>query len=137
MRVTAEGVMSNDEDAIRELVATWMAASQAGDTDTVLSLMADDVIFLTPGRPPMGGKAAFAESQAGLRAFDLEATSDIQEIQVTGDWAYMRTVLTVIVTPKAGGPPVRRAGDTLSILRKQDGRWMLFRDATLLAVVSA
>jgi ketosteroid isomerase-like protein len=34
--------MTDDERAIRDLVATWMAASQAGDVATVLGLMADD-----------------------------------------------------------------------------------------------
>ena len=36
--------MTDDERAIRELVSTWMTASEMGDVDTVLSLMADDVI---------------------------------------------------------------------------------------------
>ena len=37
--------MTDDERAVRNLVATWMKASETGDVDTVLSLMADDVIF--------------------------------------------------------------------------------------------
>ena len=41
--------MQSDEQEIRQLVSTWMAASKAGDVDTVLSLMADDVVFLMPG----------------------------------------------------------------------------------------
>jgi hypothetical protein len=48
--------ITNDERAIRDLVATWMAASQAGDTAKVCSLMADDVIFQVPGREPFGKK---------------------------------------------------------------------------------
>ena len=59
--------MHADEQAIRELVATWLRASRAGDTETVLGLMADDVVFLVPGHPPMRGRAAFAAGQAGLR----------------------------------------------------------------------
>ena len=43
--------MGNDEQEIRQLVATWMAATKAGDIDTVLSLMSDDVVFLVTGRP--------------------------------------------------------------------------------------
>ena len=46
--------MTDDERAIRELVATWMRASERGDVNTVLSLMADDVIFMVPGREPFG-----------------------------------------------------------------------------------
>ncbi|SFH39402.1 conserved hypothetical protein [Nitrosospira sp. Nsp14] len=41
--------MQSDEQEIRQLVSTWMAASKAGDVETVLSLMADDVIFLMSG----------------------------------------------------------------------------------------
>ena len=36
-----------------------------------------------------------------------------------------------------GGAPVKRAGNTLSVLRKEaGGKWVLFRDANMLAVVS-
>jgi len=44
--------MTEDERTIRDLVATWMAASQAGDLAAVLRLMADDVVFMVPGREP-------------------------------------------------------------------------------------
>ena len=43
--------MKSDEQEIRQLVAAWMAATKAGDIETVLGLMADDVVFLMPGRP--------------------------------------------------------------------------------------
>jgi uncharacterized protein (TIGR02246 family) len=42
--------MTDDERAIRDLVATWLAASKASDLPTVLSLMTDDAIFMVPGR---------------------------------------------------------------------------------------
>ena len=46
-----EDAVTSDEQAIRKLIATWLSASAAGDTQTVLSLMADDVVFLVPGQP--------------------------------------------------------------------------------------
>jgi uncharacterized protein (TIGR02246 family) len=55
--------LNDDERAIRDLVATWMAASQAGDLETVLGLMADDVVFIVPGREPFGKEAFAAASQ--------------------------------------------------------------------------
>src|SRR5881397_770674 len=97
------GAMRNDEQAIRQLVATWLSASKAGDTEKVLSLMAEDVVFLVPGQPPMRGRAAFAAGQAGLQPFHLDATSEIQEVKVLGEWAYLWTKLSVVVTPKKGG----------------------------------
>jgi uncharacterized protein (TIGR02246 family) len=109
-----------------------MRASKAGDVETVLGLMTDDVIFLVPGRPPFG-KEAFAAGSASIKDIEFEGTSDILEIQVLGDWAYLRNHIEVMMTPK-GGAPVRRAGYTLSIMRKEaDGRWRLARDANLVA----
>jgi uncharacterized protein (TIGR02246 family) len=131
--------MQNDEQDIRNLVATWMAASKAGDTATVLSLMADDVVFLRPGQPPMIGKAAFAAAagaQANQPAPQIDGTSEIQEIKVAGDFAYMWSKLKVVITPPGGAPSVTRAGHTLTVFRKENGRWVLARDANLLTVVN-
>ena len=122
--------MSPDERAIRELVDTWMKASRAGDTETVLSLMSDDVIFMVPGREPFG-KQAFAANSRSMDGVRLEGSADIRELKVLGDWAYLRNFIEITITP-AGGTPVRRSGYTLTILRKEpDGRWLLARDANL------
>lgn len=131
--------MQDDEQEIRQLVTTWMGATKAGDIDTVLSLMAEDVVFLVTGQPPMVGKAAFAEASRGRSkdgAPQFDGKSEIQEIQVLGDWAYMWTRLSVVATPPGGAPPMKRAGHTLTILKKQDGKWVLARDANMLAPVS-
>ncbi|MBX9592179.1 MAG: SgcJ/EcaC family oxidoreductase [Hyphomonadaceae bacterium] len=125
--------MSDDERAIRDLIATWMSASQAADTATVLGLMADDVVFMVPGREPFG-KDAFAVAFQGMANMRMEGTSDIHELQVLGNWAYLRTYLHMAVTP-SGGNPIHRSGHTLTILRKEaDGKWRLARDANLLTV---
>jgi uncharacterized protein (TIGR02246 family) len=129
----------SDEQEIRHLVATWMAATKAGDIETVLSLMAEDVVFLRPGHPPMIGKAAFAaaagaQSDQGPPKFD--GTSEIQEIKVLGEWAFMWAKLSVVVTPPGGAPLMTRAGHTLSIVKKHNGKWVLARDANMLSPVS-
>ena len=125
--------MQNDVDAIRQLVTDWLAATRRGDVATVLGLMADDVVFLVPGRPPFG-KAEFAEAakaQSGSQ-IRFDGRSEVEEIQVHGDWAFMRTRLTVTTTRPEESPAVR-SGHTLTILVKRDGKWLLARDANLLA----
>ena len=127
--------MGDDERAIRELVATWHRATAAGDLQRILSLMAEDVVFLAPGRPPMRGKDAFA---AGFRSLiqthRIESVGTIKEIHVAGDWAYFWAQLSVTMTP-LNGPPNRRTGPTLTIVRKlADGAWVLARDANMLTV---
>lgn len=126
-----------DEEQIRTLVAAWHAATRAGDTDTVLGLMTDDAVFLLPGRPPMD-KAAFAALSrvppgAARPAIDIRA--DIEELLVSGDFACMRAHLAVTITPPGGAAPMQRAGHTLTVFRRVDGRWLLARDANLLAAV--
>jgi uncharacterized protein (TIGR02246 family) len=127
--------MQSDEEQIRSLVSTWMSATKAGDTETVLSLMTDDVIFLVPGRPPMRKAefAAAAKAQAGRDAPRFEGTAEIQEITVAGEWAFMWTRLTVVAIPPDRSPPTKRAGYTLTVLRKLGSRWLLSRDANLLS----
>ena len=126
--------MSDDERQIRQLVQTWMAATRAGDAGTVLELIAEDAVFLVAGRPPMRkpefAAAARAQSSAGMR---IDGRSEIQEIQVAGDWAFLWSRLTVVATPPGGAPPIERSGHTLTVLRKEGGRWKLARDANLLA----
>ena len=124
--------MSEDERAIRDLIATWMTASKTGDHDSVLALMTDDVVFMVPGREPFG-KAEFAAASKGMQGMSIEGTSDIVELQVVGDWAYLRNRLQMTLTPP-GGAPRTRSGYTLTVLRKEpDGKWRLARDANLLA----
>jgi len=129
--------MGNDEREIRQLVSTWMAASKAGDVETVLSLMSDDVVFLVPGQPVMrkADFAAAARAQSGQGTPQFDGTSEIHEIKILGDWAFMWSKLTVVVTPPGGAQPMTRAGHTLSILKKQNGKWVLARDANMLAPV--
>jgi uncharacterized protein (TIGR02246 family) len=123
--------MSDDERAIRELVSTWMSASKAGDVETVLGLMSDDVVFMVPGQEPFG-KEAFAAGSKAMSGATIDGSNEIVELKVLGDWAWMRNRLEVTITPPGGQPMIRR-GYTLSILRKKpDGRWVFARDANLL-----
>ena len=124
--------VSADEQAIRSLIDTWMRASRAGDTATVLSLMTDDVVFMVPGREPFG-KEAFAATAAGMKNVTIDGHARIVELRVLGDLAYLRNHIDLTVTP-AGGSPTHRSGYTLTILQKQpDGRWLLARDANLVS----
>jgi len=123
--------MENDEQAIRDLVETWLAASKAGDLATVLSLMADDVVFMVPGQEPFG-KETFAANSRHMKDLCIEGIGEIQELEVLGDWAWLRNRLKVTFTPP-GGKPMVHSGYTLTILRKNaDGKWVIARDANLL-----
>jgi uncharacterized protein (TIGR02246 family) len=127
--------MQNDEQSIRELVAEWQKAAGAGDLSKLLSLMAEDVVFYVVGQPPMRGREAFAEAfRAVVQQVHIESSAKTEELQVTGNFAHLASHLTVTMTPLQGGAIMRRSGYTLTIMRKEpDGRWVLYRDANMLA----
>jgi uncharacterized protein (TIGR02246 family) len=119
--------MKSDEHAIRELVQTWLDASKRGDFETVVGLMAEDVVFMVPGQDPFG-KEGWSERMKDVR---VEGKSAIQEIKVLGEWAWLRQHLRVIVTPSNAKRSIL-SGYTLTILRKKpDGKWVVARDANL------
>jgi uncharacterized protein (TIGR02246 family) len=122
--------MNADEQAIRSAVQAWMQASAAGDLPRVLSLMDEDVVFLGPGRPPMRGKAAFAAASQSMEGkVRIDGTSDVQEVRVFGDWAYVWTQLSIAIHATGGGAPLHRSGPGLSVWRKTAaGAWVIFRD---------
>ncbi|MGZ8291223.1 MAG: YybH family protein [Telluria sp.] len=127
--------MNTDEEQIRALINTWLSATAAGNVDEVLNLMAPDAMFMMAGQSPMVGRDAFARTLTKMLSDNvIESVSDIEEIVVCGDMAYVRTKLCVTINSKHGRTPMLRNGDTLSILRKgEDGRWRLTRDANMLA----
>ncbi len=121
--------MTEDERKIRDVVNTWMEASANGDLDTVLSLMADDIVFSVPGREPFG-KTEFAEMSRAMGDVGMDAKTEIVELQVLGDWAFIRNHISVSIT--VDGQTSERSGYTLSLLRREkDGRWRFARDANL------
>ena len=88
----------------------------------VATVVGRDVQFTVPG-------------QTKPRIIIRDGASEIHEIKLLGDWAFMWTRLSVVVTPRRGAPPLTRAGHALTILNKQNGKWLLARDANLLVDV--
>lgn len=130
---------ADDKRQIHELVRQWMEATQQGDATRVLALVADDALFLQPGKPPMD-KALFekqARTQAGAGGPSVDGTSEIEELIVSGDWAIARNRLKVTITPHDGSPASTRTGQALTVFHKENGRWRLARDANLLAPAGA
>lgn len=126
--------MRTDEKEIRDLIARWMQATKAGDHAAILELMCEDVVFMVPAQPPFGKTEfeAALRQQAAMR-MRVDGRSEVLEVQVSGDWAFARTRLRVEVSKGDSGETVVRSGHTLSIFRREQGRWCLARDANLLA----
>jgi uncharacterized protein (TIGR02246 family) len=125
-----------DERRIRELVDAWGKASCEGDLVAQLNMVTEDVVFLTAGSLPMRRQEFAERYRAMIEQIKLEVRSNPQEITVTGDVAVLWNLLEVSITPLAGGQTMKRAGNTLTVLRRGgDGQWRIWRDANMLAPV--
>ena len=126
--------MGSDERAVPEVHTTWIDAVNAGDLVRLLSLMADDVVFLNPGRAPFGrdGFPAGFSAAHNNRGSVASASWKRSWSRALSPTHLCRDSLSV--TPRAGGEATELAGHRITIYRKQpDGRWLLARDAHTLS----
>jgi len=128
--------MRSDEQAIREVHSTWIEAVNAGDLACLLTLMADDAVFMSPGQTPFGREEFSTNFSAGHRQHQIECVSELEEVVVVDGVAYTRSRDALHVTPRAGGETRRLSGYRMTVYREQpEGRWLLARDAHTLSVV--
>ena len=122
-----------DEQEIRHLMDEWRRLTSGGNVDGLLELTADDVVFLTPGNPPIG-KDQFADGlRKVLAKARIEPAQDVLEIWASEDLAVAWSQLSVDLIPSSG-EPLRNEGYALTVFRRSPaGRWQIARDANLMA----
>jgi uncharacterized protein (TIGR02246 family) len=128
--------MTSDEREIRAVHSTWIDAVNAGDLDRLLTMMADDVVFFSPGQAPFGREKFSSTFVSAHQQMRICCTSELEEVVVVGEVAYTRSRDALSVTPRGGGDAAQLAGYRMTVYRKQrDGRWILSRDVHTLAAV--
>lgn len=129
--------MGPDERAIREMHSTWIDAVNASDLVCLLSLMAEDVVFLNPGQAPFGRDGFSLGFSVAHQQARIKCISELENVVVVGEVAYTLSRDTLSVAPRAGGEAMQLAGHRITVYRKQpDGRWLLARDAHTLSLVA-
>src|SRR4051812_44068006 len=137
--------MASDEREIRTVHSIWIDAVNAGDLARLLTLVAEDVVFLTPGQAPFGREGFSSNFRTAHQQMRICCTSELEEVIVVGEVAYTRSRDALSVTPRAGGKAAPRAGGKaaqfaghrMTVYRKQrDGRWLLSRDVHTLSAVA-
>jgi len=115
----------DDAKAILALEQEIFAAEIAGDLDGWLGYFTDEVLLMPPNEPALRGKEAVRAWAAPFYGqFDLHEETDEREVEVVGDWGYIRANWIWTLTPKGGGEATTDAGKSIWILRRQtDGSW--------------
>jgi uncharacterized protein (TIGR02246 family) len=129
--------MASDEQDIRTVHSIWIDAVNAGDLARLLTLVAEDVVFLTPGQAPSGREGFSSNFRTAHEQVRIGCISELEEVMVVGEVAYTRSRDALSVTPRTGGKAAQFAGHRLTVYRKQrDGRWLLSRDVHTLFPVA-
>lgn len=97
---------------------------------TVMALFAPDAILSYPGNPDSGYDAIRQVFEKNYSAPDIQGSysADIQEVQVSGDLAFVRAVWSADLVQISTGRTLKTQDKDLEIWRCQpDGSWKLYR----------
>ena len=114
-----------DVEAIKSLSDEIMKAYNEGDLEALQAIVAEDLVFMPPGEPALIGK----EAMRNWHDFDkisIDVNITVEEVQVLGDWAFMRDIWIGTVTQKESGEKFELNNKSLILLRRQpDGTWKM------------
>jgi len=119
-----------DVEAIKKLLDDFCAAHKYNNGARLAEFYIDDAILMPPDEPIVSGREAItARYQRDIDKFTAEMTIIPDQIEVSGNLAFVRGTFTIILTPKTEGEKIEATFKALSILRKDtDGSWKLYCD---------
>lgn len=120
---------ANDASAVRGTLSGLSAADNAGDLDGVVSHYREDAILLPPNAVVVTGKPAIRGwyEQGLFRLFRPDVRFDADEVEVLGDWAFVRGYINGRLNPKADAPLVTLHEKYLMLLRRDEDGWKIAR----------
>ncbi|HSG97135.1 MAG TPA: DUF4440 domain-containing protein [Woeseiaceae bacterium] len=118
-----------DVQAILDFEQSVFDAQIMGDFEAWVDSFTDDAIVMAPGEPALISRHAIAQWHAPyFGQNDLHEETDEREVEVFGDWAFIRAHWKWTLTPKSGGEVIESTGNSIWILSRQpDNSWKIAR----------
>ena len=116
--------------AVQDVLSTYEAALNAQDTDTIVSLYADDGVFMPQHSLPQVGRDNIRLAYDRVfTAITLDVEFDIDEVELLSeDWAFVRTRSDGTVRINATGDTGPEANQELFLFQRgNDGTWKIAR----------
>ena len=129
----SQSKLEEDKKAIAELQRRDIEANIAVDTDKLLELRTDDVVYLVPGRPPLVGKDAVRKYLEGIRQelanWDMVGYEENwQEVQVVGEFAFEWGTVNIRAQKDGQRQESAAVRNVAQVLKRQpDGSWKIAR----------
>jgi ketosteroid isomerase-like protein len=108
-----------------------LTALRSNASDSLMVLMADDVVLMPPNEGVLKGKAAvrawYDQLLTQLHTSGLTITD--REVLMGGEWATELAAFEWTLVPVAGGPALIDRGSYVQVWhREADGRWLFSRE---------
>jgi ketosteroid isomerase-like protein len=108
-----------------------LTALRNNASDSLMALMADDVVLMPPDEAVPNGKAAvrtwYDQFLTQLRTSGLAITN--REVLIGNEWATELAAFEWTLVPVAGGSAVIDRGSYVQVWRREpDGRWLFSRE---------
>jgi len=125
--VAEEPVVDVEADvaAIKALEQATMKAFNEGDLDSYISLFVDDAVWMPPGDITIIGKEEI-RNWFNFDLFSYQMAISVDEVQVSGDWAFIRDNWKGTGTQKESGETSEFDMKSIVIVERQaDGSWKI------------
>jgi uncharacterized protein (TIGR02246 family) len=121
---------SSSAAAVTAVADDEFRAMASGDVEAFARLLAPDAIFFPPNEPPRSGADIAPWIRAFLGAYAVSFEEQRHDDVLLADgWALLRTGFRWKVTPRAGGAPIDRRGNTVRVFHQDEsGAWRLARE---------
>lgn len=115
----------------RSLHHAYVAAINSNDTDRILALLSDEVVFQVPGEPELIGKEAVREWASGFFAgFEAHWDKTEHALEQSGNLVVSRYTYTARYRSREDGSEVNETGKGTCIYRRlASGDWLLMIDS--------
>lgn len=114
-----------------DLHHAYVDAINSNDTDRILTLLSEDVVFQVPGEPELIGKAAVREWAEGFFAgFEAHWDKIEHALEQSADLAVSRYTYTARYRSREDGSGLAESGKGTCIYRREpSGHWLLLIDS--------
>jgi ketosteroid isomerase-like protein len=121
---------TTDKQKVSQVGEREVRAVNAGNIDSNLAVLTQDVVMMPPGEGVLNGSAAVRSWLQGMHdQFAINLRYIQSQVDVVEDWAIERYTGVATITSKKGGAPVEDRIKGIHIYRRQpDGNWLIAQD---------
>ncbi len=117
-----------EKSAIEKLLFSYRDALNTSDVNKVLPLYTNDGVFMPSNAPSaIGQEQVKASYEFVFKSIQLNIEFFIDEIEISGDFAFARTTSKGTTLIHANGQTVPEENRELFVLQKLNGQWKIAR----------